>query len=211
MNDVQDLKFKRTMFFPVLPLVYDDALSYIEQLGRITKKINEVIDSMSSLETDILSEAKNYTDLQIDTRLKDVDAVITEVEQMMVQLESDYTSFIRNVNESLEEMSTEIDGFNDNLVASVNAVNERTDAVVQANNEMLLREMQRYLANILVVNYITGEEMSVQDMFDFLCLYHVTGAITYNGLALKENTYSQLVAYDMTYTDLVTNGANIIQ
>ena len=83
--------------------------------------------------------------------------------------------------------------------------------VVAQNNEALLREMQRYLSNILVNNYITGEEMSIQDMFNFLCMYHLNDPITYNELYVRNNTYNQLIAYQMTYTDLLVNGKNIIQ
>ena len=119
--------------------------------------------------------------------------------------------FIEQVNTKVNELEDEVDGFNDALVATANAINERTDIIVQQNNEALLREMQRYLANILVLNYITGEEVSIQEMFDFLCMYHLTDSITYTELAGKNCTYQTLANYLMTYTQLVTNGGTIIQ
>lgn len=211
MKDLQDLKFKRSMFLPVLPLVYDDALSYIEQLGRITKKINEVIESMGSMELEVLAQANAYTDQQITLRLSNVEDIVNEVKILAEELDIEYNEFKASVNKTVGELETEIDGFNAQLIASVNAVNERTDMVVAQNNEALLREMQRYLSNILVTNYITGEEISIQDMFDYLCLFHLDNPITYTELNAKQNTYTQLAAYQMTYTDLIVNGKTIIQ
>ena len=42
-------------FSPILPLVYDDMLSYYEQLCKLVQKINEVIDRMNSFEMDLES------------------------------------------------------------------------------------------------------------------------------------------------------------
>lgn len=210
-KDLNDIKFKRSMFLPVLPLVYDDALSYIEQLGKITNKINEVIESIDNIETDIISEANAYTDAQITLRLANVDSAIDELKTLATELEEEFIIFKTDVNGTVNGLEGEIDGFNESLIASVNAVNARTDMIVAQNNEALLREMQRYLSNILVNNYITGEEMSIQEMFNFLCMYHLNDPITYNELYVRNNTYNQLIAYQMTYTDLLVNGKNIIQ
>ena len=211
MSNIQDITVLRRAFLPVLPLVYDDALSYIEQLGKVTKKINEVIEAMNNLETDILNEAKAYTDAQITGVDSRIDGIIGQVTEIVNELRRDNEQFIEQVNSKVSELEDEVDGFNDALVATANAINERTDIVVQQNNEALLREMQRYLANILVLNYITGEEVSIQEMFDFLCMYHLTDSITYTELGNKNCTYQTLANYLMSYTQLVTNGGSIIQ
>ena len=39
--------------YPILPLVYDESLSYYEYLCKLTKKINEIIDKLNMLEEKI--------------------------------------------------------------------------------------------------------------------------------------------------------------
>ena len=211
MSDITDLKFKRNMFLPVLPLVYDDALSYIEQLGRVTKKINEVIDSMNGLEVNILEQANAYTDAKVAGFSLQVDEIIREFNRVVALIEEDNTQFKQEVQDKIDELENEIDYFNQALVATTNAINARTDTAIAQNNEALLAQMRTYLANILVVNFITGEEMSIQQMFDFLCKYHLTDALTYTELAGKNCTYNTLINYLMTYQQLITNGGGIIQ
>lgn len=211
MGNIKDITFMNKVFLPVLPLVYDDALSYIEQLGKVTYKINEVIEAMNNLELDILDKATDYTDIKIAEVNERINGIIGEVNNIVDELRLENEQFLRQVTIKVDELEDEVDNFNNVIVATANAINARTDIVVQQNNEALLREMQRYLANILVLNFITGEEMSIQAMFDFLCQYHLTDSITYAGLYAKNCTYQTLANYLMTYTQLVTNGNSIIQ
>lgn len=199
------------MFLPVLPLVYDDALSYIEQLGRITKKINDVIDAMNNLSMDVLTQANAYTDMKVASFQIQVDQIIASFNAIVAQIERDNTEFKNEINDKINELENEIDYFNQSLIATTNAINQRTDVAIAQNNASLLAEMRTYLSNILVVNYITGEEMSIQDMFDYLCKFHLTDPITYSELASKENTYNTLINYLMTYQQLIVSGGSIIQ
>lgn len=211
MSNIQDIKFKRIMFYPVLPLVYDDALSYIEQLGRVCTKINEVIESMNSLSVDILGQANAYTDAKVAGFQIQVDQIVAEFNRVVAEIEADNTQFKQEVQDKIDELENEIDYFNQALVATTNAINQRTDTAIAQNNTALLAEMRTYLANILVVNFITGEEMTVQQMFDFLCKYHLVNALTYTELASKNCAYNTLVNYLMTYQQLISNGGSIIQ
>lgn len=52
-NTVSALKY---WCYKILPLVYDDSLSYYEVLCRVTKKLNEVIDNTNNI-PEIISEA----------------------------------------------------------------------------------------------------------------------------------------------------------
>lgn len=199
------------MFYPVLPLVYDDALSYIEQLGRVCTKINEVIDSMNNLSVDILGQANAYTDAKVAGFQIQVDQIIAEFNRVVAQIEADNRVFKQEVNDKIDELEREVDYFNQALIATTEAINNRTDTAIAQNNESLLAQMRTYLANILVVNFITGEEMSIQEMFDFLCKYHLEDALTYTELSAKNCTYSTLINYLMTYQQLISNGGAIIQ
>ena len=196
MSNIQDIKFKRIMFYPVLPLVYDDALSYIEQLGRVCTKINEVIDSMNNLSVDILGQANAYTDAKVAGFQIQVDQIIEEFNRIVTQIEIDNNEFKQEVNDKINELEREVDYFNQALIATTEAINNRTDTAIAQNNESLLAQMRTYLANILVVNFIK---------------YHLEDALTYTELNAKNCTYNTLINYIMTYQQLISNGGAIIQ
>lgn len=54
---MSDLNFNKTELFDdcycqnVLPLVYDNSLSYYEVLCKLTNKINELVDTVNELES----------------------------------------------------------------------------------------------------------------------------------------------------------------
>ena len=68
--------------------------------------------------------------------------------------------------------------------------------------------MQTYLSQIKVINFFTGEMISIQDMFDYLAGLHTTDSIDYDTMAARAKTYTELAAFNKTYTEL-TMSANI--
>lgn len=57
----------------VLPLVYDDSLSYYELLNKVVLKLNEVIENNNKVPEFIVEQIKNYiTSGAIDSALKDI-------------------------------------------------------------------------------------------------------------------------------------------
>ena len=48
----------------VLPLVYDDSLSYYEMLNKVVKYLNNVISDISNVETNVTSLLDAYNSLQ---------------------------------------------------------------------------------------------------------------------------------------------------
>lgn len=60
----------------ILPLVYDDSLSYYEVLCKVTEKLNEVISEVNGVDEKIRSEIKNY--VQTDEFKSYVEALVSE-------------------------------------------------------------------------------------------------------------------------------------
>ena len=209
-KDIDEIKFMRKAFIPILPLVYDDALSYIEFLGKVCEKCNEIIEYVNNIQIEALAEAKAYTDEKIAEVNLSMEELSVDLNKRFTEMSDENNMFKDNVTETVNALINSVNSFYEVLGATTNAINARTDMVIEENNLQLLSQMQRYLANILVVNYITGAEMSVQDMFNYLCMFHLTDPITYTELAAKECTYTTLAGYNMTYTELVTNGGTII-
>ena len=81
----------------VLPLVYDDSLSYYEVLGKTTKKLNEVIEAMNNLTEDI--------DTLIDSRIENA---LNEFKQIIDEEINEVNNQITAINTRITELSGEI-------------------------------------------------------------------------------------------------------
>lgn len=207
---VKDYSFNRLAYFKVLPLVYDDALSYMETLAQFAKKLNEVVDAINDVTTDAVEQSKAYTDQQITEKMAGIDDKIAEVNRIINELEIANEQFRQTVNARLVFTDNKVAGIQTQLEADIKAVNQRTDLAIEQNNEYILNELPKFLSQIKVVNYFTGELIGVQDMFDYLAQFHLENAINYEELADRDRTYTELAGYNMTYTQLALNGGSII-
>ena len=159
----------------------------------------------------ILEEALKLTKEYVDTRLSEYQAQIVQIRKE-IQAVSDRTD---EISEEIVQQVTRLEGLISDAEQKAESLfiisNNRTDLQIQRNNEYIFREIEdNILANITVINYFTGEHVTVQDMFDYLANFHLENAITYNGLRDKNLTYAALIAKRITYTELVKNGATLL-
>ena len=159
----------------------------------------------------ILEEALHLTKEYVDTRLANYQTQISEIKQEIKTLsdkdEEISSEMIRQVVR-LEGLISDAERKAESLFI---IANNRTDLQIQRNNEYIFREIEdNILANITVINYFTGEKVTVQEMFDYLASLHLQNAITYNGLRDKNLIYTELVAKSITYTELVKNGNTLL-
>lgn len=159
----------------------------------------------------IVEETLNLTMEYVDERLAGYQSQILEIRREIKTLSDrdDEISddLIRQVNR-LEGLISDAEQKSESLFI---IANNRTDLQIQRNNEYIFREIQdNILSNINVINYFTGENVTVQEMFDYLASLHLENAITYNGLRDKNLSYTELIAKSITYTELVKNGATVL-
>ena len=159
----------------------------------------------------ILEEALKLTKEYVDTRLSEYQAQIAQIRKE-IEAVSDRTDelseeIVRQVLR-LEGLISDAERQAENLFI---IANNRTDLQIERNNEYIFREIEdNILANITVINYFTGERVTVQNMFDYLASLHLENAITYNGLRDKNLTYTELIAKRITYTELVKKGGILL-
>ena len=159
----------------------------------------------------ILDEALKLTKEYVDTRLYDYQAQILQIRNE-IQAVSDRTYAL---SEDLVEQVARLEGLISDAERKAESLfiiaNNRTDLKIERNNEYIFREIEdNIISNITVINYFTGEHVSVQDMFDYLASLHLQNAITYDGLREKNLTYAELIAKSISYTELVKNGATLL-
>ena len=159
----------------------------------------------------ILEEALKLTKEYVDTRLSEYQAQIVQIRKE-IQAVSDRTD---ELSAEMVQQVIRLEGLISDAEREAERLfiiaNNRTDLQIERNNEYIFREIEdNILANITVINYFTGENVTVQDMFDYLASLHLENAITYNGLRDKNLTYTEFIAKHITYTELVKNGAILL-
>lgn len=195
---------------PILPTVYSEALSYEESIGKLIKAMNKAIEQMNNITTDAVEQSKVYTDNKVAEAISDVTDAVNEVNAVKAQLDRQYNEFVALTNAQLNVFRNEISNIDERVTIGLIGANEYTNFAIKQNNDYLLEEVSKGLKDVRVVNYFTGESISVQGMFDYLAQFHLENAITYTQLANREKTFDQLVALDITYTQLALNGATLI-
>lgn len=194
----------------ILPLVYDDSLSYYESICKLVDKINDLVDVINEQNDEILSQANAYTDSKLSEFSIRVDELEKEFNSTVQALESNYVQFSSTVNNQLISMRATIQSIREEINADIEGVNARTDWAIQQNNEYIINELSKSVRKYTVINYFTGLPTTIQDMFDYLANFHLENAINYNQLASREKTFDELITLDISYTDLAINGGTLI-
>ena len=173
----------------------------------LLNKMKELEGRLDGIVEETLALTKTYVDNRLETYQSQIDRIrqeIAEVSQRTDKLSAHVADEVLRLESKILEA--------EQLAESLFIIsNNRTDLQIQQNNEYIFREIEEnILGNITVINYFTGERMTVQDMFDYLASLHLQNAITYDGLRDKNLTYTELVAKSITYTELVKNGATLL-
>ena len=175
-------------------------------LGEV-KRLQERIDNFEGI---IMDELKAY----VDGRLQDFNTALNNfeahVEVELSGMQDDIDAFKLQINTEVDALSDAIDGWEARLEADIAAVNARTDIRIQEAEDYILSHIQDELGQIHVINYFNGAEIPLQDMLDILASYHLADPLTYTLLASKMKTYTELAAYNMTYTQYINSGNAII-
>ena len=226
-------KFHKFYCQKVLPLVYDDSLSYYEAVDKMREKVNEVIDALEGISEDILNQAKAYTDEKIAEQDAKIDAVVGELEQLvddtverleqlvadtirdfnakLDEVDAKYDAFVRQVNATLTIFNNRINTLSDKIDSEIAGVNARTDLLIAQNNEYIFDTISDNLPNELkVVNMFTGARMSIQDMFNYLGNFHTVNAAIINNFGAYEHTVNEIVAIDADVTTWIMDGYDLL-
>lgn len=142
------------------------------------------------------------------------------VDEKLGQIENDFASLQSNFNaldQHVDDLDNLVNQFTTNIESQIAALRQYVDDGLEAdrmqmqllisqNNEYLLSQMETYLTRIKVINYFTGEKVSIQDMFNYLAMLHLNDSIDYDTMAARAKTYTQLAALNINYTNLALHG-----
>ena len=173
----------------------------------LLNKMKELEGRLDGIVEETLALTKAYVDNRLKTYQSQIDSIRGEIEE--VSQKTDTLS--AHVAEEVLRLEAKILDAERQAESLFIIANNRTDLQIERNNEYIFREIEdNILSNITVINYFTGERVTVQNMFDYLASLHLQNAITYNGLREKNLTYTELIAKSITYTELVKNGGTLL-
>ena len=175
-------------------------------LDWVIAELKSMEGRIEGLKEEIIAETIAASKEYIDSRLSDV---ITEFNNLKAEfnalsnnfnsLNSEFIALKNSVAAQILELDNKID-------AAVVGVNQRTDLLLQNMYNRIFEDLSASLAQIKVINYFTGEEVSVQDMFNYLAMLHLNDSIDYDTMALRAKTYTQFANMNMTFTNLAMHG-----
>lgn len=194
-------------FNPVLPTVFDDSLSYLEMVSKLYKKLEEVIAEVNEIDQDAIQQA--------------LDDMRAEIAKFEAQIQKQYNALDEKYQKLYEELNTSILDLADTTAASLEELDTKIynlgeslkdimDLKIEENNEYIFESIASEIIGIKVLNYFTGEKVTVQEMFDYLAQLHAADGITVTELITRQKTVDELIALKFTYTQLAQNGKNII-
>lgn len=194
-------------FNPVLPTVFDDSLSYLEMVSKLYYKLEEVIQEVNDIDQDAIEQALN-----------DMRAEILKFEG---QVQEQYNALNAKFQEQYEELNNSVIDLADSVASSVEELDMKIhnlgeslkdimDLKIEENNEYIFESIASEIIGIKVLNYFTGEKVTVQEMFDYLAQLHATDGITVTELITRQKTVNELIVLNFTYKQLAENGKNII-
>lgn len=194
-------------FNPVLPTAFDDSLSYLEMVSRLYKKLEEVIAEVNAIDQEAIQQA-------LDDMRNEIAKFEAQIQKQYNELDGKYQALYEELNNSileladttaasLEELDTKIYNLGESL-------KDIMDLKIEENNEYIFESIATEIIGIKVLNYFTGQKVTVQEMFDYLAQLHATDGITVTELITRQKTVNELIALKFTYTQLAQNGKNII-
>lgn len=190
-------------------------------LDWILKKIKELDEKVDSIEDRILKEANAYTDQQIAGLRRDFAELETDFAAFKSDINAQFAAYTAKqdkafadyqklVNANIALLEQEIRDARAELKTMLRQANAYTDASIAMLLLQLPDIITKNIKNAKVYNLLTGKYVTIQAMFDFLCLFHAPGALTCTGVFDRNNTCTEIQQYNKTCNEFITDARNFI-
>ena len=175
-------------------------------LDWVLKEVKRVSEAVDKWSTEVLEAAKTYTDENVAAEAERANQANLELKQSVETAIRDFQNVVNGALSGFQEQLTQQDA---EIEANLVAARGYTNAQIAQNNEFLMEEISKGLIDLKVLNLFTGKYVTVQEMFDYLSAFHMTGAISVAQIGNAQRTVNTVVGYNATCTDIVVNGYQI--
>ena len=194
--------------------IFDNKYPYSDfhelNLDWILETVSNLEKRVDSLKNEFLEQANKYTDEKFAEFKNDLSELEQELNTVVGELQAQYSEFTRVINARIQFIQNDIDDLNQKIDAEIIGANEYTNQAIAQNNDYLIEKLSETVGSLLVINFFTGEKVTIQEMFDTLAKLHIQDPLTYTEYAEKNITNENLALLNMTYTDLVLRGKQLI-
>lgn len=186
---------------PVLPMAYDETISYMEQIIQLYTRVNQIISYLDSYEDQVLKQANDYTDSVVATNISSLRTELYSkiTSETDTKLETLHNLLTQIINSNKEEADTRISA----LEQASNILQERLDDYYEYINHIQdnlndkidgnMDELRRYIdslivdvTNVYVHSPFTDEIITIQKALDEIVYNLSIGGLT----ALEFDTYA---------------------
>ena len=143
----------RCKLHKVLPAVYDESLSYLEQLAKLTFKVNETIEATNALNDNVTSLNDDVFNLnkRVEAVEGEIDGFEAEINQRVneleVELRGEINTAISDMQNQVDNKMAEVDGKINELDTRVTEieiyVQTTVDNLIHQFHEMIQYEIER--------------------------------------------------------------------
>ena len=182
-------------------------------LDYVLKQIKLFREELDNIEDRVYNKVMEQVQPQIDDIRNEVNTLSANFENFKTEVRNEIRTFEDSVNAQIADLDRRFL----QLINTVNALVNDAKLYSDIQNENLYTRIADDIGSgkiavgqAKVINYITGETMTPQQMFDYLCMFHLTNPLTYTQAALKGKTYNEVIALNLTYTDIIVNGNVLI-
>ena len=179
-------------------------------LDWILETVSNLEKRVDNLKNEFLDQANKYTDVKFAEFKSDLTELEQELNTVVEELQEQYSEFTRVINSRIQFIQNDINTLNQKIDAEIIGANEYTNQAIMQNNNYLIEKLSESLNSLLVINFFTGEKVTIQSMFDILAKLHIQNPLTYTEYAEKNITNTNLSLLNITYTDLVLKGKQLI-
>ena len=194
--------------------IFDNKYPYSDfhelNLDWILKTVSNLEKRVDSLKNEFLDQANKYTDEKFAEFKNDLSELEKELNTVVGELQKQYSEFTRVINARIQFIQNDIDDLNQKIDAEIIGANEYTNQAIIQNNGYLIEKLSEKLGSLRVINFFTGEKVTIQEMFDTLAKLHIQDPLTYTEYAEKNITNENLSLLNISYTDLVLRGKQLI-
>lgn len=190
-------------------------------LDWVIKTMKALDEKVDSIEDRIYNKSKAYTDEQIAILRNEFNSLEDEFIAFKADVNRMFTAYTTKqdkafadykalVNAQIDLLEQEIRDAKAELQTLLAQANAYTDASMQ----MLLLQIPQIIGDkiktALVYNLLTGKYVTIQAMFDYLCMFHAPDALTCGEMFAKNNTCAQILAYNKTCQEFTTSAKNFV-
>lgn len=199
-------------------------------LDWIIKALKDLDNKVDTIEERITEAAKVY----VDARIKEfVDGPMQDMQNQINNLDTEMDNFQASVNKQFANYTAATDKKLADFQTLVNAqivllrndianakaefqtlidgANSYTDQQIAVAMGKIPKLVEKYILEVHVWNMLTGEYVSIQDMFNYLCTLHVDNGLTNDEVTARKNTFMDVANYNATFYQMTINSKLLIK